>query len=205
MTSIPTRRQYTVDEYFQLEEKSVEKHEYHNGEIFCMAGGTSEHSAIIMNAAIALGNALKGSPCRLYDSNLRVAASTKSRFVYPDIHVVCGPPQHDPRDTTRGTTLNPRVVIEVLSKTTEAYDRGRKFEFYRDVESMQEYVLISQREPVIETFLRKGHGDWAIATARGLEASVKLQSLEITIPLLDVYDGIAFTPINPDETGELLP
>jgi Uma2 family endonuclease len=205
MTSIPTRRQYTVDEYFQMEERSVERHEYHDGEIFCMAGGTSEHSTITSNVIIALGNALKGTPCRPYDSNLRVGVSTKTKFVYPDVPVACGPLQHDPRDTTRGTILNPRVVIEVLSRTTEAYDRGRKFEFYRDVESMQEYVLVSQREPVIETFLRKGHGDWAIATARGLEATVRLQSLNISIPLLEVYDGVAFTPIDSDEPGELLP
>ena len=205
MTSIPTCRQYTVDEYFQLEERSVEKHEYYDGEIFCMSGGTSEHSAITINVTTALRIGLKGSPCRPYDSNLRVGVAAHTRFVYPDVHVICGPLQHDPRDTTRGTILNPRVVIEVLSKTTEAYDRGRKFEFYRDVEPMQEYVLISQREPVIETFFRKGHGDWAIATARGLESKVKLQSLDISIPLLDVYDGIAFTSIDSDEPGELLP
>jgi len=97
------------------------------------------------------------------------------------------------------------VVIEVLSKTTEAYDRGRKFEFYRDVASMQEYVLVSQREPVIETFRRNGHGQWAIATERGLEASLKLESLNISIPLLDIYDGIAFPPGDSAEPGELLP
>jgi Uma2 family endonuclease len=168
-----------------------------------MAGGSRDHSAIFVNMVTALRIALKGTPCRPYDSNLRLAIASKSKFVYPDIQVVCGDVQYDTRDKSKGTILNPKVVIEVLSPSTESHDRGWKFDFYRDVKSMQEYVLVSQREPRIDTFFRKGHGEWAFAPASGLNTQLVLRSLNVSIPLLDIYDSVVFPPLDAGEPGEL--
>jgi Uma2 family endonuclease len=203
MTSIPHR--YTIEEYFRMEEKAVDKHEYDDGRIFCMARGSGDHSVIVANTITALGNALKGTPCKPHDSNLRLGTASKTKFVYPDIQVVCGPKEYDLRDPARGTILNPKVVIEVLSASTETYDRGWKFDFYRDVESMQEYVLIAQNEARVEAFLRKGHGEWSFAPATGLGAELTLQSLNVSISLADIYDGVELPPLPPDKLDTSVP
>jgi Uma2 family endonuclease len=157
-----------------------------------MAGGSYHHSVITLNAGAVLLSRLKGKGCRPLESNMRVRIARSARYVYPDLSVVCGSPQFDLDDPKQTTILNPRVIFEVLSESTEAYDRGEKFRLYRQIESMREYVLISQREPLVETFARQDDGAWRIATYRGLEAAAKFTSLQIDVPLAELYVDIGF-------------
>jgi Uma2 family endonuclease len=197
MTQTATTRQFTPEEYLRLEMAAEIKHEYHAGEILAMSGGTYAHSRITMNAGRSIGNRLEGSPCFALDSNMRVWLAKQGRYVYPDVSIVCGQPQFDPSDVNLTTITNPKLIVEVLSPSTEAYDRGAKFSAYRDLESMVEYVLISQDQPSIETFVRRPEGHWLFAAWQGVEAVAKLQSLQIDIPLSEVYSGIDFAPLLP--------
>jgi Uma2 family endonuclease len=126
---------------------------------------------------------------------MRVRLAFDNRYVYPDLTVVCGEPEFDPLDEKQTTIINPRLVVEVLSGSTEAYDRGVKFAAYRELKSFQEYVLISQDQPLVETFLRQADGTWVLAAARGLEGSMTLRSLQIVVPLAEIYMGITFTDL----------
>ncbi len=200
------KRRYTVAEYFALEEAALEKHEYRQGEILAMYGGTLDHSGINSNVLREVGNRLKGKPCRAYDSNLRVRVGPGDRYVYPDALVICGEPQFDPDDEKRTTVRNPRVVIEVLSDSTEANDRGDKFASYRTVQTVQEYVLVSQHRPMIEVFSRLPDGLWRLSVAVGTDAVARLESLSIDLPLSEVYDGVTFPPEpDPGSGGIIVP
>jgi Uma2 family endonuclease len=195
------RRFFSVEEYLRLERDSSEKHEYRDGEILAMAGGTADHSLILANTIRELGNRLKGKPCRLYESNLRVKIARKVLYCYPDATVVCGPSQFDPQDAHKTTIINPRVIIEVLSPSTEAYDRGAKFTRYREIESFEEYVLIAQDEPSVETFLRQADGTWSFAAYSGRDAVAKVRCLGVELPLAEVYAGVEFAE-KTEEPGE---
>jgi Uma2 family endonuclease len=186
------KRRYTIAEYLALEERSDIRHEFHAGEMLAMSGGTFAHSRINMNFSGLLHARLKGHPCYPLDINMRVRIGRRLDYVYADTSIVCGAPQFDPDDPKKTTILNPRVVIEVLSESTESYDRGVKFELYREVPSLEEYVLVSQREPLIESFLRQPDGTWSFKPWKGLEGTVTLRSLEITVPLSEVYVGVEF-------------
>lgn len=188
------KHRYTVSEYLQYEQEALERHEYRNGEIIAMAGGTYNHSLIVANTIRELGIALKGKPCRVLDSNLRIRSRRVPLFTYPDISVVCGEPQFDPDDRSGQTIINPRVLIEVLSPSTEAYDRGAKFNFYRQLEPLEEYVLISQDAPRIETFYRQPEGTWLFAAVGELESRVRLRSLGLELLLQEIYSGVTFPP-----------
>src|SRR4051812_41215803 len=143
MTMPVVKRRYTIEEYLHFEESAVDRHEFHDGEILAMSGGTYEHSIINANVIAAVGSRLRGGPCRVAESNLRVRIGMLSKYVYPDMSIICGPPEFDPSDPKRTTVLNPRVIVEVLSESTENYDRSGKFILYRMVESHEEYVLVS--------------------------------------------------------------
>ena len=193
----PHPRTYSVDDYFRLEAESSDKHEFRNGKIVCMAGGSLNHSLIIANAIGEIRNRLKGGPCRVYDSNARVRIARRTLYSYPDVTVVYGETLTDPDDHRGETIINPQVVIEVLSPSTELYDRTKKFERFRAIESFQEYVLLSQYEPQAETFYRAPGGVWAISPlVAGMDSSVMLRSLDLTIPLAEIYAGVRFA-VNP--------
>lgn len=201
----PPRRRMTIDEYLRFERDAEYKHEYANGEIIDMAGSTGEHSLITMNLGRELGNALKGKPCRVYDSNLRVRIHKKAYYNYPDLQVICGEIEYDPDDHQHMSALNPRMIVEVLSPSTEAYVRGGKFRRYREIPSVREYVLVSQSEPVVETFFLQEDGAWALATFQGLEAAAWFRSIEATIPLAEIFADITFTAPGEDGDGEESP
>lgn len=186
------RRHYTVEEYLRLEEDSSEKHEYRDGEIVAMAGGSPDHSLILANTIGELRNHLKGKPCRLYESNLRIKDVRKVLYHYPDATVVCGPTLYDPQEAKKMTVINPRVIVEVLSSSTEGYDRGVKFSRYREIESFEEYVLIAQEGLSVETFLRQPDGTWSLAAYNGRDAIAKIRCLGIDLPLAEVYAGVEF-------------
>jgi Uma2 family endonuclease len=186
------KRRYTIEEYYELERTSSERHEFDDGEILAMSGGSPPHSLVAVNVAAELRNRLKGSPCRPYGSDLRVRLAPLSRCVYPDVTVICGPLQYDPDDRSRHAVVNPTLVVEVLSPSTEAYDRGAKFKDYRQVNSLQEYVLVSQHAPLIEVFFRQPDGTWRFTPVSGVESDAHLRSIQVDLPLAEVYAGVEF-------------
>jgi Uma2 family endonuclease len=197
VTPISNSRRITLEQYLAFEEMSEAKHEFHAGEVIDFEV-SPEHALITANAMTALLNALEHSWCHVYASNLKIGVPAADRVCYPDGSVVCSPLQFHPRDKKRHVVTNPRVIVEVLSPTTEAYDRGEKFHDYRTIESFEEYVLISQTEPIIETFVRQADGLWVIAgTYAGLDALASIRCLSAEVKLRDIYDGVEFPPKAP--------
>lgn len=191
------KQRYTVSEYLAFERTAEVRHEYRNGEILAMAGGSYNHSLILANLIRELGNALKGKPCRALESNLRVKIPRTPLYTYPDATVICGDPQFDASDAGMETITNPRALFEVLSPTSEAYDRGEKFTRYRQMESLQEYVLVSQDSPHVQVFVKQEGATWLFTAFSGLDAKARIGGLEIDIPLREIYAGIQFPPEAP--------
>jgi Uma2 family endonuclease len=196
--AIPHRRRMSIDEYLRFESDAERKHEYVDGEVLDMAGSTGEHSLITMNLGAELRTALKGKPCRVYDGNLRARIHNRPFYNYPDLQVICGGIEYDPDDDRNMSALNPRLIVEVLSPSTEAYTRGKKFRRYREIPSLREYVLVSQNEPVVETFYRQDDGTWALATFQGADATAQFRSIGATVPLGEIFAGITF-PVPADQ------
>jgi Uma2 family endonuclease len=180
----------TPEQYLELERASEFRHEYYNGRMYAMSGGTHPHSIIIGNLGRVLGNALEKGPCLVTTSDFRVRVSPDGLYTYPDVVVVCDPPKY--ADGHRDTLENPVLLIEVLSRTTEAYDRGFKSAQYRTVDSLQEYALISQTEPRVEVFRRQAGGNWLLSEFVRMEASCRLESVGCTISLSDIYGKVSF-------------
>src|SRR4051794_10932884 len=186
-------RSYTLAEYLEFEEREPWKHEFHDGEIRAMSGSSPEHALITASALSAIGDARAGKSWRVYSSQLKIAVGTNPDVQYPDGSVVCGPLEFHPADPKLRLVVNPRVIVEVLSPTTEGYDRGEKFMLYRTLLAFEEYVLISQSKPLIEVFLRQADGRFLIdATYTGLDATAEIRSLQIQLRLADVYADVAF-------------
>ncbi len=184
-------RALSVQEYLDLERASEFRSEFFDGEMFSMAGGTYAHSAISANLMVELGSLLKkAGKCRVLDKDMRVQVKATGLFTYPDLSVVCGQPQFSDQD--ENSLVNPSLVAEVLSDSTEAYDRGRKFEHYRQIPSLHEYLLVSQHEARLELFIRQADGSWIWRAAKGLDATLALPALGGTLRLADVYAGIEF-------------
>jgi Uma2 family endonuclease len=194
-------RRYTLEEYIRLEAESEEKHEFRDGEIIDMSGGSLNHSGITANVIRALGNRLQGSSCRVFDSNLRIQIAKKSLYSYGDATVICGEPVLSDVEGIGPTYTNPRVVVEVLSPSTRKFDQGAKFDRFRELSSFEEYVLVEQDEPRVETRYRHPDGHWALDFALGLNSVILLRSLSISLPLLEIYAGIVFPPISGTESA----
>ena len=203
MASLPRQLLYTAEEYLGTEREAFERHEWLDGFIYAMAGESPEHSLICANVTAALGIQLKGKPCAVYSPNMKVYArlpadtGLKGLFAYPDCTVVCGEAQF--YDEQRDVLINPRVVIEVLSPTTERYDRGKKFLRYQQNSSLTDYVMIAQAYASVEHYARRADDSWLYSVTTELTASVALESIECRLPLADVYDRIAFPAIQEDE------
>lgn len=178
------------EQYLEIERPAEFKSEYYNGHMYAMPGGSYKHARVIANLTATLYPGLKGGPCTVSSSDLRLRVTPNGLYTYPDMTVVCGAPQFV--DGQKDTLVNPVLIAEVLSPSTEAYDRGWKFSQYRKIESLQAYALVSQTEPRIEVFRRQPSGDWLLSESVGLEAVCRLDSLNCTIALADVYDRIAF-------------
>ncbi len=192
MTLAKPIHRLTEAEYLDLERNLEARNEFFDGEVFAMSGGTPLHSQIATSLARELGNKLKGRGCILYNSDLRLKVEATGLFTYPDLSVVCGPLQFAPG--TDDTVVNPTLIIEVLSDSTEAYDRGKKFENYRQMPSLREYLLVGQKGPRIEQFVRQENEQWLLREAAGLDATLALPSLEIKISLAEVFGGVEFVP-----------
>ena len=184
-------RRLSEAEYLEIERRAEFKSEFFNGEMFAMAGGKLNHSLIATNLARAMGNPLQSRPCVPFNSDLRVKIEATGLLTYPDLSVVCGPARF--ADPEEDTVVNPTLLIEVLSDSTEGYDRGKKFENYRQIPSLQEYLLVSQKEPRIEQFIRQPSGDWLWRSAAGQDARLELPSLGMTLHLTEVFARVEFT------------
>ena len=145
-----------------------------------------------MNLGAALHGALKGKPCRVYDSNLKTRIHRKDLYVYPDLQVICGDVEYDTDDSRHMSVLNPTMIVEVLSPSTEAYTRGKKFARYREIPSLLEYVLVSQDDPTVESFYLREDSGWTLMPHHGIDKIVKFHSLNISVAMADIFAGVDF-------------
>jgi Uma2 family endonuclease len=188
----------TEAEYLAFEQTSEIKHEFLNGYAYPLHGARTEttigtcnaHSLICAYTIIGLGIQLRGGPCAVRASDMRVKVEATGLYTYPDISVVCGEARFLP--DVFDTLLNPVLIIEVLSPSTERYDRGKKFHHYQRLESLREYVLIAQDSPHIERFLRQDDGTWILTNVTGMDASLQLASVDAALALADVYEKVTF-------------
>lgn len=187
----PELRPMTVEEYLVLDASSEEKYEYYSGYARAMTGASEKHNLITANLIIRLGIQLEDKPCRIYPSDLRVQLAAHDKYVYPDVSVVCGEPDIMKNDGL-DTLLNPLVIFEVLSPSTAASDRGEKFAMYREVESLQEYVLVEQHTMRVEHYARQEGGKWLLTDYQGADAVVSLHAIGAVLSLRDVYRRVDF-------------
>lgn len=187
-------RRYTAEEYLAIERAAEIKSEYIDGNIVAMSGATREHDRIKNDATTALNIQLMGKPCETFTSDVRVKSLKTGRYTYPDVSVVCGEPVFE--DDTLDTLLNPAVIIEVLSPSTEAYDRGDKFAAYRLLPSLREYLLIAQDRVSVEHYLRRDDG-WLLTAFTSLDDAVPLPTLSCTLPVHEVYRRVTFAEPSP--------
>jgi Uma2 family endonuclease len=183
-------RFYTPEEYLELERKAETRHEYNDGEIFAMAGGSKRHNGISANLIRLLGNQLLERDCSVYGSDMRVKITSTGKYTYPDVVAVCGEEIFENEDENDDTLLNPVRIIEVLSKSTEACDRGAKFEYYQTIESFCEYVLITKEPFRVEQFVRKDTNVWMYFEFRRPDDTVKLNSINCELLIKDIYHKI---------------
>ena len=181
----------TPAEYLEAERQVETRNEYYDGEVFAMEGASRKHGLIVTNLIVSLAVQLKGRPCEVYPGSLRVKVESSGLYTYPDVAVVCGQPALE--DQHFDTLLNPTLLIEVLSRSTERYDRGAKAEHYRRLDSLQELLLIVQDKPQVERYRRHGDHDWLLTEFRGFEDNVELTGIGCTLALRDIYDGVPLT------------
>jgi Uma2 family endonuclease len=187
--SSQANKHYTPEEYLVLERQAECKSEYYGGDILAMAGASRWHNLIVANVVGELRSQLKGRPCTTYPSDMRVKISPTGLYTYPDVTVVCGEAQFE--DTQQDTLLNPTLIVEVLSESTEAYDRGGTFAHYRKLTSLMEYVLIAQTKPHVEHYVRQPDNRWLLAEADSLHQTLHLPSIDCHLVLAEVYDKVS--------------
>ena len=192
-------KRVTPQEYLIRERQASFKSEFYQGEIFAMGGGSANHSLIAANFVREAGNALKDKPCAVFNSDLRVQVQSTGLYTYPDATIVCGELEFD--DDQRDTVINPTVIVEVLSDSTEKYDRGRKSKHYRQIASLKELILISQDRPNIERFTRQPNGEWLFHEQKDLSENFELKSLGITVAISELYRNVTFEPTEDDVQG----
>ncbi|MGD0774015.1 MAG: Uma2 family endonuclease [Candidatus Solibacter sp.] len=180
----------TPEQYLEIERKAEFKSEYYQGEMFAMSGAREPHNLIVWNLSTELGVQLRKRPCRAYVADMRVRVGATGLYTYPDVAAVCGEPQF--LDETRDTLLNPSLIVEVLSPSTEAYDRVRKFKHYRSVESVIEYLMVASESISTELYTRQPDGRWLLAAADRLEDTLDLQSVGVHLALADLYEKVDF-------------
>ena len=180
-------RSFTPEEYFSWEEKQLERHELIDGMVYAMTGGTQNHSAIKLNVASLIRSHLRGSPCRVFNSDLKVNILNTPNYTYPDLSVTC-----DDRDREHPLYITyPCLIVEVLSDSTEAYDRGKKFEKYRRNPNLVDYVLVSSDEIAIDIYHKNDAGEWVILSYRSGDL-VEFQSINLSLPIEQLYEEIVF-------------
>jgi len=189
MSTAAAKVRYTPEQYLALERSSPIKHEYYAGELFAMAGASRRHNLIVLNFGAELRTQLRDRPCEVYVADMRVRVGPAGPYTYPDIAVVCDEPRF--QDDEFDTLLNPTVIVEVLSPSTEAHDRGDKFAHARRLASLQEYVLVSQDLSRVERYTRQGE-DWLLTELSHLDDSLGLASIGCEVPLREIYARVPF-------------
>jgi Uma2 family endonuclease len=193
MSAVP-KPLLSEQDYLCRERAADFKSEFHRGEMFAMSGATRPHILIVGNLVAHLKQHLRDSDCEVYSNDMRVKVTATGLYTYPDVVVACGKPQFI--DGEFDTLLNPKVLIEVLSESTEAYDRGDKARMYRQIPSLQEYVIVSQSQPLVESYLRQDGEKWLFRAAAAIESDLALDSLGIRIPLSEIYRQVQFPPVS---------
>ena len=198
-------KRYTPAEYYELERKAEYKSDYYDGEIFpcgelradgtplAMAGGSVRHSLICVNLSRELSTRLKGRPCIVLESNVRVKVQSTGLRTYPDVGVYCGQREYDPDDSSGQTLTNPTVLFEVLSPTTESYDRTVKGSHFRRMDSLKALVLVAQDKAYVEVYQRLPNGEWSFHEFQGMDEVVRLPDIGTELPMSDVYLNVDFT------------
>jgi Uma2 family endonuclease len=181
---------HTMEEYLVLEEKSIEKHEYYLGEIFAMAGASIQHNQITSNAHIAIGSYLQNKDCQIFQSDLKIHAATNSLITYPDLSIVCG--AIETLEKYKQIVTNPSVLIEILSPTTQDYDRGGKFKLYRDITSLQEYILISSTETLVEKYTKQSNGTWVLQEYKTKDDVMHITAIDMQLQVDTLYRNVVF-------------
>jgi len=191
--SVQPKRLLTPEEYLAIERDVPIKHEYYRGEMFAMAGASAEHNQITFNLATELGAQLKSRDCTAYVNDMRVKVTATGLYTYPDVVVTCEKPRFE--DDVLDTLLNPQAIIEVVSDSTETYDRTTKFKHYRQIETLKEYLLVARKWPGIDRFARGENGLWTLNVAEGLDSVLELPTIGCQLKLADVYAKVEFPPI----------
>lgn len=186
--ALPCQRM-TPAEYLAFERASDIRHEYFNGEVYDMSGASRRHNLIQVGISASLFQQTQGRPCEVYGSDMRVKVSATGLYTYPDVSIVCGEPELE--DSHLDTLLNPTILIEVISPSTEGYDRGRKSEQYRRIASLQEYLLVTQDRPYVEQYWRQTQG-WLFQDIAGLDTQISLSSIACTLLLGSIYHKVTF-------------
>ena len=187
MSALTKKKKYTPEEYLALEEKAEFRSEFENGEIVAMAGGSLDHAQITFNIAKNLDRKLN-EKCRSLTSEVKVKVENYRKFYYPDVLVICGEPVFF--EKRNDTITNPILIVEVLSDSTEAKDRGEKMLAYRTLESLQEYVLVSQDKAIVEQYIKSSDENWIHKATIGLNSSVKFESIEVELTLEEIYQRV---------------
>jgi Uma2 family endonuclease len=185
-------KRFTPQEYYAAERGAAYRSDYFDGEIFAMAGTSTNHSLITVNISAELHQRLKGTPCAALDSNQRLKVKATGLRSYPDVSVYCGPLEYDPDDSQKETATNPTVLVEILSDSTEGYERGFKSENFRQIESLRAYLLVSQHRPHVELYERQDDGSWRLSEVSGLESSVDVSAIRVRLELSGIYDRVTF-------------
>lgn len=194
MTAQP-KKIYSLEEYFELEKSTNEKFEYWGGHVWSMSGARYAHNQIVMNLSLDLGPKLRGKGCDIHPSDMRVKVPAYQPYRYPDLTALCGEPIIEP---TGGIEMlvNPALIVEVLSESSEAFDRGDKFSYYKSIPSFTEYLLIAQHRPHVSQFVKHGDGFWANFEFNDLQDIVHLASVDCAVELAAIYRGVTFPDIS---------
>lgn len=192
MTAIP-KKIISPIEYLEMERLATEKHEYYCGEIYAMSGASIPHNIIATNCTVTLGNKLKGKKCRPYGSDLRIHIPKNSLYTYPDISIICG--KVETIDKQFDTATNATVIIEILSPSTRNYDKGEKFTLYRDIETLQEYIVVDSEKISVEKYIRNKDGSWQFTEYKSLDQMISLDSVSVELKLSEIYEDVEFSEI----------
>ncbi len=188
MSAQPDYKYLTPEEYLAIERKAEYKSEYVDGVMYAMAGGSPQHSLISSNVITLVNVRLWDSPCQVFNNDMKVRVPSSRKFHYPDVTVVCDKPQF--ADDEKDVLLNPLLIVEVLSDSAGDYDRNEKFEYYKEIESFHEYLLIAQDQPVVERFLKRPDGSWAGTRVEGVDQSVELLTIKCRLSLKNIYSKV---------------
>jgi Uma2 family endonuclease len=195
MTAVP-KRKLTEAEYLAIERAAAFKSEYYDGEMFAMAGASHPHNLIKDNLVVEIGSRLKSSKCQVLSSDMRVKTASARAYSYPDVIIVCDKPEF--ADDRKDTLLNPLVLFEVLSPTTESFDRGGKFHRYQKLESLKEYILVAQDQMLLERYVRQDNDSWLLTSFDDPAGEFALTSVPVRVPLAEIYRGVEL-PAPPEE------